>query len=156
MIVSTLGFETPMPESDYEILDRFVPEERREKARKYFQRTDRERALLGEALVRYHLLSDFGIRKNEISFEQNSFGKPLLSGVELHFNISHSGRWVVCAIDTNDIGIDVEIVKDIDLAIAEVFFFRRIFGSHEETGFRAPRLFFRSVDAQGKLYQSRR
>ncbi|MCX8130570.1 MAG: 4'-phosphopantetheinyl transferase superfamily protein [Clostridia bacterium] len=61
----------------------------------------------------------------DLVFDSNDYGKPvLLAPSEIHFNISHSGSWVVCAIDENPVGIDVEVMKPIDFKIAERFFSR--------------------------------
>ena len=42
--------------------------------------------------------------------------------MDFHFNISHSGDWVVLATGPSPLGIDVERIKDIDLDIAKRFF----------------------------------
>nr|WP_084787523.1 hypothetical protein [Anaerobacillus alkalidiazotrophicus] len=39
-----------------------------------------------------------------------------------HFNVSHSGNWVVCATDNQPIGIDIEEIKPIDFQIVYSFF----------------------------------
>jgi 4'-phosphopantetheinyl transferase len=58
-----------------------------------------------------------------LKFDYNEYGKPcILEPKDIHFNISHSGDWVVCAIDNKPIGIDVETIKPIDLNIARRFF----------------------------------
>jgi len=40
----------------------------------------------------------------------------------IHFNISHSGNCVVCAVDEKAVGVDIEVIKPIDFNIAERFF----------------------------------
>ena len=53
----------------------------------------------------------------------NAYGKPGLPGVkDLHFNVSHAGDWVVCAVSHQELGVDVERLRDIDLRLAERFF----------------------------------
>ncbi|AUP80253.1 4'-phosphopantetheinyl transferase family protein [Flavivirga eckloniae] len=71
-------------------------------------------SLLGRVLLNYGLK---GLNKNlsnqEISY--TLYGKPYFDNESIRFNISHSGDIVVCAIAVEDIGIDVEIVKNIDV-----------------------------------------
>lgn len=64
-----------------------------------------------------------GLKNREIKFRQNEYGKPML-GVrdDVHFNLSHSGIWVVAAVDDQPIGVDVEQVAPIDLSISRNFF----------------------------------
>jgi 4'-phosphopantetheinyl transferase len=45
-----------------------------------------------------------------------------ISRPRLHFNISHSGRHVVCALSGSQVGIDVELIKPIQLSVADRFF----------------------------------
>ena len=60
---------------------------------------------------------------NTYSLLTNRFGKPMLKNFEaIHFNLAHSGDWVVCGVSDDPIGIDVEIIKFIDLGIAKSFF----------------------------------
>ncbi|MDR1059826.1 MAG: 4'-phosphopantetheinyl transferase superfamily protein, partial [Clostridiales bacterium] len=65
---------------------------------------------------------------------------PAIAGLP-HFNISHSGRHVVCALCDAPVGIDVEIVRPIDMNIANRFF------SADERG----RLFSEPADGHGRL-----
>jgi len=58
-----------------------------------------------------------------IFFNYTYFGKPFLPGADnFHFNISHSGEWVVCATDEKPVGIDIERVSPIDVDIAKNYF----------------------------------
>ncbi len=122
MIVSAIRFDTPIEDSLFAKLLDAAPPEKREKALRYMRREDRERTLIGEALVRFHLVSDYRMDSHEIRFDKNDFGKPLLREEGLHFNITHSGKWVACAIDYGRVGIDVEVVTDREYDIAHRFF----------------------------------
>nr|WP_237391871.1 4'-phosphopantetheinyl transferase superfamily protein [Paenibacillus dendrobii] len=42
----------------------------------------------------------------------------------MHFNISHSGEWVVCALDSLPVGVDVEEIKEAPFEISKRFFSR--------------------------------
>lgn len=95
----------------------FDKRERLERFR-YFE--DAERSLLGDILIRT-LIAKYNFNDNKkIVFSTNKYGKPYLEGnPDMHFNVSHSGIKVACAICDVPIGIDIENVKPIDLTIAE-------------------------------------
>lgn len=85
---------------------------------------DARRSLMAEMLARAAIgtewLTDLAI--GELAFEQDRYGKPYLaSHPELHFNLSHSGRWCVCAVSTVPVGIDVELVRPMDLGWTDKF-----------------------------------
>ena len=42
-------------------------------------------------------------------------GKPYLANSELHFNISHSQQYVLCAISDEEVGIDIQFHKKADV-----------------------------------------
>ena len=49
--------------------------------------------------------------------------RPILKNQnDLQFNLSHSGIWVVCAVDNLPVGIDVERIQPIDLDISKNYF----------------------------------
>src|SRR6476660_671234 len=76
----------------------------------YKREKDALRSLLADILVR-KLVSDlYDVKVKEIKYHYNSYGKPFLAmDVDLSFNISHSGNWVVVAVGhSQHIGIDVE------------------------------------------------
>lgn len=91
---------------------------------KYTNKLDRIRSLLGELLIRTVAINRLRIDNNSLTFDKNQFGKPFLKGYpKFHFNISHSGDYVVCAISNSLIGIDIEKINQIDYeAIAKDFF----------------------------------
>lgn len=104
----------------------YVSKERRERVARFHILKDAQRSLFGELLTRYALCDNTGRENNELKFIQNRFGKPMLKREEdkseIHFNLSHSGRWIVCAVDYTPIGIDVEEMKPMSLQIARSFF----------------------------------
>ena len=103
-----------------------ISEERRKKAKKYSRIIDKKRCILGEVLLRYILWKHYGITSKEIVFQYNEYGKPLLIMPKgIHFNISHSGEWVLCGVSDTPIGIDVEGGMVEVVSIAERFFQKR-------------------------------
>lgn len=60
---------------------------------------------------------------NQIEFSTNNYGKPLLlNNLHIHFNISHTGHYIACAVSDESVGIDIELIKPVDIKIAERFF----------------------------------
>lgn len=49
----------------------------------------------------------------------DKFGKPYFEKSNIHFNISHSGSYVVAAVSEHDIGIDIQKIKSDKHRIAE-------------------------------------
>jgi len=122
MMMFALTFESPIDQPAFDALFDFLPQGRRTKIERFLRRPDAERALLAESMVRYVLMSRFGMDAKTISFHTNQFGKPQVVGSPVHYNISHSGNWVVCGFDDKPLGVDVEEVKRISLDIAHRFF----------------------------------
>lgn len=67
-------------------------------------------------------LSEFcGVDPQRIEFGMNEHGKPFAIGLDVHFNVSHSGDWVVCAVSDKEIGIDIEKIRSVNPRAAEKF-----------------------------------
>lgn len=87
--------------------------ERVKKANAYYHDEDKIRCILGEAIIRYALKKEYNIKDME-PWILNSYGKPMLAeNAKIHFNVSHSGDWVVAAIGYNNIGVDIEKMQTV-------------------------------------------
>ena len=107
----------------YERLYHCVSEERKDKINKYRFRADAKRSLYADILVRYLACSKLHIRNEEVHFEESKYGKPFLrNAVNQFFNVSHSGKWVVCGWSNHEIGIDIQKIEDISIDVAKEFF----------------------------------
>ncbi|MPM34651.1 4'-phosphopantetheinyl transferase Sfp [bioreactor metagenome] len=123
-------YVTKIKEVSEEILEeliKFISKEKKSKLQKLKHREDKLRSLIGEILVRYVIGENTIIEVNDIIFETNIYGKPYLRNYsDFHFNISHSGDFVICAIDNKPIGVDIEKVIPLEYeAIANNFFTTR-------------------------------
>ncbi|MEK4894121.1 4'-phosphopantetheinyl transferase superfamily protein [Bacillus sp. FSL M7-0996] len=85
---------------------------------------DINRTLIGDLLIRSLVCQKYKMNNEEIKFIYNEYGKPFVQNFsDFHFNISHSGEWVVCVTANSNVGIDIERVSDIEaLKLANEFF----------------------------------
>ena len=96
---------------------------RRKRIKSFRHLQDAYNCLLGDVLIRTEICRITKLSNRDLKFTQNAFGKPLfLNNPDIHFNISHSGQYVACAIADKPIGIDIELIIPVDLTIAERFF----------------------------------
>ncbi len=95
-----------------------------------FYRFEKDKKLsCGAYLILKKLLSTESIT-NPI-FKTGKYGKAYISNHEnIHFNLSHSGKIVLCAISDMEVGVDVEYIDSgIDLNIAKQYFYNREYES---------------------------
>jgi len=91
---------------------------RRERIGRFRLADDAKRSLMAEMLARAAIGTEWlpELANGELAFEQDRYGKPYLaSHPELHYNLSHSGHWCVCAVSTVPVGVDVEQARTMDL-----------------------------------------
>lgn len=83
----------------------------------------RRTKILGEGVVRSILFKETGRSPENYSIAFGSHGKPYVVGLDFfHFNISHSGDYVVCAVSDSEIGIDIERIGNARMEVAGRFF----------------------------------
>ena len=84
--------------------------QRQERANACLRREDKLRCIASDALTRYALrqMSE----RNDLTVSVNKYGKPYIPDApDFHFNLSHSGRWVVIAYGGSPVGIDVQQLR---------------------------------------------
>ncbi len=102
---------------------RLLPPLSEEKINRYVRPVDTQRSLLGELMVRTILGRRLQVAGDSLVIDYSDKGKPHLKHHPgIHFNISHSGQWVVCAIAGQTVGIDVEVIRPNKMKIAQRFF----------------------------------
>lgn len=102
--------------------------ERRERINAFLHVEDALRSLAGEWLTRLVLSEKLHLNLFEIMIDYGKYGKPFINASSgLHFNISHSGDWAVCAVSKFPVGIDIELIQPIDLSIAKNCFTEKEF-----------------------------
>ena len=66
--------------------------------------------MIAEKLLEIALKKEYGINLYNEPRAEGEHGKPFLSyRPSLHYNISHSGKYVVCILADQEVGIDVQI-----------------------------------------------
>lgn len=96
-----------------------LPKWRRTEVMKFHREIDRKLSTLAFMALRRVLLRDFQISENpKWGYQEN--GKPyLIDYPEIHFNLSHCHRGVVCAVGGEPMGIDIESVEAFDIEVAK-------------------------------------
>lgn len=64
------------------------------------------------------LLMQAGARPEQLQFSHTPLGKPLCPDSGLHFSLSHSGNFVLCAVAAREVGADLETLRTIRPALA--------------------------------------
>ena len=85
----------------------YISPQRLQKTLRYRMPDDQERCIAGSVLLRYFL--------GDTAILDNGFGKPVAEN-GVCFNLSHSGGWVLLAVDDRDVGCDIESVCFVDAA----------------------------------------
>lgn len=100
------------------LLEDFLPDfpiEFQEKVLRYKRWQDAQLTIVGRLLLK-HGLKKFDIKYKENDIIYSEYSKPMFKHDKIKFNISHSGMIVACVItDTNDVGLDIEKIHDIEL-----------------------------------------
>ena len=76
---------------------------------------DKRRSVLGEALARYGISKLLDCSEEEITFSRTEKGKPLCNKEGVFFNVSHCKDIVICAVDDENLGIDIERIRNFEL-----------------------------------------
>lgn len=112
-----------LTQNEFDALLRLVSSEKQERIKQFHFFRDARNCLLGDALARVEISRSTELSMKQLEFSANAYGKPFLIGdPHIHFNISHTGCYVACAVADVPVGIDIELIKPIEQKIAERFF----------------------------------
>lgn len=117
-----------------------LPESRQEKVDNFIFDKDKKLSS-GVYLLLKKMLDEENIDDPIIETEKD--GKPYISNYEnIHFNMSHAGRMVACAISDEEIGIDIEKIDPlIDMKIAQTFFYNSEYDNIKKSDNRVDQFF---------------
>lgn len=112
-------------QQQFDELLKYISVEKQKRVKQHKRPQNALQIITADILIRSIVHKKFKIKNSNIDFKTNEYGKPYLPGFsEFHFNISHSRKWVVCAVDNMPIGIDIEFIRPINFDIARKFFSR--------------------------------
>jgi 4'-phosphopantetheinyl transferase len=131
-----------LDESHLSLLKSNVSDQRRNRVETLYNSEKAKQQLASESLIRMVVRKEMGMK--EIGFGTCPHGKPFIVGLpNFYYNLSHSGEWVVCATDRAPIGIDIEMVRPVNIDLARLYFstaeYRSLIGKTEP---EKNRLFF--------------
>ena len=108
---------------NYNLLLSFVSKDKQRQVIQLSNDISKKVTLYAEALSRIIACNDLGVSNTEITFLRNRYGKPYIKEFpKYHFNISHTSNIIVIVISNDEIGVDIEKIKNADLRIAKRFF----------------------------------
>ncbi|MBR3971324.1 MAG: 4'-phosphopantetheinyl transferase superfamily protein [Ruminococcus sp.] len=110
--ISNNNFTSLLYTEAYECMSK----DRRKKADRLLNEEDKRLCVFSDWLLREMLTAE-GISNPELYTDEK--GKPFIKGNPLYFNISHSGTFIACAIDTKPLGIDIEVYREISAALTK-------------------------------------
>lgn len=123
MKIFALELEKEIEENLFKYLLQFLDKAKRTQIKRLARWKDKHRALFADLLIRKIIIEKTGFKNEEIKFSVGKYGKPLLKKKsDFFFNLSHSGDWIVCAVDNIPIGIDIERIRSIDYNISKRYF----------------------------------
>ena len=131
----------------------YLPKERWEKTVRPLKEEDRKTELAAWLLL-YQALKEWGISEEKINIDgaycYGEHGKPMRKDGKVCFNLSHSGKYVLCAVAETEIGCDIEKVKEVKWKLAKRFFSEGEYDFLERLG-RQERIIKREkISEQGK------
>ncbi|MAS98675.1 MAG: hypothetical protein CMF29_07120 [Kiritimatiellaceae bacterium] len=125
-------------------LERLLSSEELMKAERLKDEQARRMSVVARGGLRVLLGAYTKLNPNQVTFEQQVGGKPMLKSDEISFNLAHSGDWVVWAFAASgEVGVDLEYIRS-NVSYSRVA--RRYFQPYEQKALAeagdALRLFF--------------
>jgi 4'-phosphopantetheinyl transferase len=82
------------------------------RADRFFYEKDKNRHVIGHGAMRIILGKYLNQSPSSVEFELEMNKKPfVVNKINLHFNLSHSGDWVLLAIANSPVGVDTELMN---------------------------------------------
>lgn len=71
-----------------------------------------------------NIVSELLVKKitNNSNIIYNEYGKPYVENNSIYYNVSHSKEYVICATSDDEVGCDIEFIKDVNINVAKRYF----------------------------------
>jgi 4'-phosphopantetheinyl transferase len=103
------------PESEVQAAAEILSLDEQERAKRFHRVSDRKHFIVARAALRLVLTRYLNVNARQISFDQNAFGKPRLTGTyypDLRFNLAHSSGLALYVIaNGREVGVDLERIE---------------------------------------------
>lgn len=121
-MIFVLEVDFNLEEKRYKKLFTKLSQSRQIKVNSFYNENDKIISTLTEIFIKYCLEQYIGKKLIKLELIYNNYGKPRLKDFpNIYFNISHSGNIIVCSVNNQQLGIDVEKVKKFDFNIIDMF-----------------------------------
>lgn len=125
--IGMIKYLSPLNDKEATFLASFLNASRLEKIKKQKNKEEYDRKLISSALAVSMIKKYFGIPINEQKFAEGEYGKPYLVGFpDVHFNISHSGKYIICAVSDSPVGVDVEEIRQFNSGVTKKVFSKEV------------------------------
>lgn len=95
---------------------------RKNKINKIRKIEDKNKSAFAELILKYALKEYYSKPYKNLTFSFSKYGKPTLENYpDIHFNLSHSHKAILCAIAKYPVGADIEYIRKIDLETSNIF-----------------------------------
>lgn len=108
---------------EYENFLDLISEQRQQNISKKLFDKDKISSLFSELLLFKVLKDYYYLNPSDLIIKKTKYNKPYLANIDnVHYNISHSGDWVVCAVSPVPVGVDIEKIVDIDFSLISKYY----------------------------------
>ncbi len=119
-LVYLVEIKNPIDEHTFNLLLKYAEPYKQGNINSHPKKDEADRMLVGDILLKCVLKTEFSIPMCDLNIQLGEFGKPYLPEFpHVHFNISHSGNYVVCAIADSPVGIDIQTIMTYKQRIAK-------------------------------------
>lgn len=99
-------------EEQLELCFSFIDPVEKERINRLMYKEDWRKAVCGRLLARFAISVFGGEPHQNLRFSRTCYGKPyLVHPKDIQFNLSHHGKWVICAVDELNVGCDLMTVE---------------------------------------------